>query len=402
MGSSGPEQPAPRPRPWSLRWRRWLAWWRAEWRAWFQPARPPPPSLVDREREADHLIQQMGRRLGFDRTVDGSVITLRGVRGPFRATVRVRKRRAPGEQLRFEQHIRVESEQPLVESTVRIEPRVGAGGALRAHEPVFDRVAMVQGPVPVARAVLSARLRAAVLGQGGVWTLEPRALAWTAWRAPTDLATITEQVLSLAGQRAEEGPHPIQGLQRRVCEDPVAGVRSAALQILLERFGDDPAARAAAEAAVTDGNASLRFAAARALGAEGLETLVALVRDPATPPGIRWAAAGRIDDVNRLRHAAWHLIGARPLEVRLEGLQLLGRVGGPADLADLEALTRKRPSTLRAAAARARDRVRLRHAELGAGQLGIVEAESEAGRLSDASAEPGDEDERRLRSGADR
>jgi HEAT repeat protein len=204
-------------------------------------------------------------------------------------------------------------------------------------------------------------------------------------------------------------------------DEPDPGVRLNALLTLAREYPNHPATRPALLAARQDEGAEIRLRAALALGEDGRETLLALVRGEQVEDGCAARAVAGLgeqlteDEAIATLHraldsghsqtaiACLEALSARPsamtepallmafenapTEARLAAVRALGRAGSTAAVSDLLAASETGPSALRAAARQAIAEIQSRLPGAGPGQLTL--AAGEAGALTIPDDQPG-------------
>ncbi|HYH44514.1 MAG TPA: hypothetical protein VEG34_02425, partial [Thermoanaerobaculia bacterium] len=167
-------------------------------------------------------------------------------------------------------------------------------GEIQIGSPAFDDVHLVQGPSALALALLDAETRRKIadLLAGSVRGRAVRAAlrngvleVWPRERGrglPTKhLTAVLEGVIDVA-QRLVAPRDLAARIAANIPEEPEAGVRLQGITVLAREFPEHPDAREALRAARADPSREVRLRAAAALGAEGRETLLALVASDAT------------------------------------------------------------------------------------------------------------------------
>ncbi|HYH44513.1 MAG TPA: HEAT repeat domain-containing protein [Thermoanaerobaculia bacterium] len=304
--------------------------------------------------------------------------------------------------------------------------------------PVFDDEVFVQGDLPLALAVLDAKTRrlVAALMQGSLAIAgqeEPVAVEATVAdgvltvylpeQAPDGerLAGVLAAALGIA-RRLMAPPDIPQRIAENLRREPKEAVELQCLQLLDRDFPDHPATREALLAALQDRGDEVRLWAARRLGEEGRETLLALATNPGTPDAcaaqavaalgprlpaapaeaalrraLTWkrheTARACLEALGRLRHAEAEglmieALGSDGFRVAVTACRALGRAGTAAAVAPLREAAEPAPrSELGQAAHKAIDEIQTRL--IGAAQGQLTLADGEAGALSLAEGEPG-------------
>lgn len=345
----------------------------------------------------------MAQRLEFDRSDEGSHTTLYGTRGSL--SVHITLRRIPWRQTetRFEQRVTVTAPGPVTRDRLEMAPRErGSKTVVTTSDRSFDREVAIRGAELEASVLLSSSARAAVLGNGGHWTLEGPELKWSAQRAPVFLSATTEQIIELVRAFMAAAEDPVEALSQRVRMDPHPEVRRRAFALLLSHYRSDPRTLSTARVALEDRLARLRVDAALALGEPGKPHLVSVLSARSTPYNLRLAVARHLERGDpEVQAVLEQMLDRSELEERISAVELLGRLGGPTALASLEKLAYSLAvhRQLRRAAKDAQARVLTRYRHLEAGQLAVVPSEptgavslpqraGSAGRTSPASADP--------------
>lgn len=366
-------------------WLRLLAFWGLD------QSTPLPGPRKWRVREVDHLLDQTAERLGFERSDDGPATCLRGRRRELEVAVTVR--RIPwGDEVRFQQEVRVLSPKPLTPTPLEFETRTRRSpSGVRTRDPAFDRDMVAHGDEAICLALLSSSARATIVGNAGRWrVLAEGELSWTAHRAPNFLFTSTERVIELVETWRALENDLVRGLSQRARHDPQPEVRRRAFAVLWSRFREDPRSLETARAAMTDRMPQLRMEAALAVGEAGRGTLLDILCARSTPRSLRLVVAGHLPTADPEVVMRLEALAESPdLRSRLMAVELLGRLGGPETVGYLEPLTHRfgAGTKLRRAAKEARTRVLARYANLEAGQLAVIEEADEAGALSEVGAE---------------
>jgi hypothetical protein len=311
-----------------------------------------------------------------------------------------------------------------------IEKRFLGETEIELGAPSFDERCFVNGSPALACSVLDAdvRRRLASLVEGRLEVEEKR---WLGVRAGLSEGTLrlecrdgwgvsSERVRDLLrggldlAQRLTLPPDVPQRIALNLRSEPEPGVRVAALLTLAREYPKHPVTRPALLAARQDASAEVRLRAAMALGAEGQETLRALVADAATNDACAARAVAALgvelpseEAVNALRLAldSGHaetaiaclgtlsvrgtvasedaLLAALlcPLDdVRIAAARALGRAGTADAVRDLLAVSESGPGELRRAARQAIAEIQSRLPGASPGQLSL--AGGEAGALS--------------------
>lgn len=304
--------------------------------------------------------------------------------------------------------------------------------------PVFDDEVFVQGDLPLALAVLDAKTRrlVAALMQGSLAIAdqeEPVVVEATVAdgvltihlpeQAPDGerLAGVLAASLGIA-RRLMAPPDIPQRIAENLRREPKEAVELQCLKLLDRDFPDHPATREALLAALQDRGDEVRLWAARRLGEEGRETLLALATNPGTPDAcaaqavtalgphlpaapaeaalrraLTWkrheTARACLETLGRLRHAEAEslmieALGSDGFGVAVAACKALGRAGTAAAVAALREAAEPAPrSELGQAANKAVDEIQTRL--IGAAQGQLTLADKEAGALSLAEGEPG-------------
>ncbi|MFN8090757.1 MAG: HEAT repeat domain-containing protein [Vicinamibacteria bacterium] len=170
----------------------------------------------------------------------------------------------------------------------------------------FDREVFVSGRPSLAHAVLGAEARAAVLAlargripvPGGPWVeadvevdrgkikVEITESVFDDAERPAVSGALVLWLLDAARRLAAPESVPV-AIAVRAAADPEPGVRLASVRHLIEAFGSDPSTRPALLGARTDPDARVRVEAAQALGDDGVETLLGVVREERTEDALR-------------------------------------------------------------------------------------------------------------------
>ncbi len=186
---------------------------------------------------------------------------------------------------------------------------------IETGDAAFDREVFVSGQPAMARAVLGAEARRAVrwllngriplrdgacveadvqVGHGKITVEVTESVFDPADRPPVSgalLKSLLDAARLLAAPKA-----PAEAIARTAASDPVAGVRLACLRHLLEDLPQDPLTRPALLRAREDPSVPVRLAAALALGDDGRETLVQVVRSPDADDASRARAIEALGD----------------------------------------------------------------------------------------------------------
>lgn len=304
--------------------------------------------------------------------------------------------------------------------------------------PVFDDEVFVQGDLPLALAVLDAKTRrqVAALMRGSLAVAdreEPVAVGATVAdgilmvhlpeQAPDSerLAGVLAAALGIA-RRLMAPPDIPQRIAENLRREPKEAVELQCLQLLDRDFPDHPATREALLAALQDRGDEVRLWAARRLGEEGRETLLALATNAGTPDAcaaqavaalgprlppepaeaalrraLTWkrheTARALLETLGRLRRAEAEglmieALGSDGFRVAVTACQALGRAGTEAAVAPLRAAAEPATrSELGQAAHKAIAEIQSRLIGAARGQLTL--ADGEAGALTLAEGEPG-------------
>lgn len=242
---------------------------------------------------------------------------------------------------------------PVRISAEALVPALVRGADTLTGEPRFDERVRVDAADPVpALALLDAETRdlvAAAVADGATydgrrWALSIADRSWDGARIAQAVRLLARVHRQLARASERDG---IEGVAALAAGDRHAGVRHRALTLLIER---GVASRELLRSRTTDVDASIRYVAARALGADGVGTLRTLVRGGSRSWKVRAATAlsslslppdavreteevlvGALDDAE-LADAA--LLGlARVGTARcIEALKRVAAEGGTADL----------------------------------------------------------------------
>jgi HEAT repeats len=328
---------------------------------------------------------------------------------------------------------------PLGGLTLRREGVLGrARRQIEIGVPVFDDEVYVQGDLPLALAVLDAKTRrqVAALLQGSL-AIEGREqpvevdaalnngilVVHMPEQAPDGerLAGVLAAALAIA-RRLMAPPDIPQRIAENLRREPKEAVKLQCLQLLDRDFPDHPATREALLAALQDRGDEVRLWAARRLGEEGRETLLALATNPGTPDAcaaqavaalgprlpaapaeaalrraLTWkrheTARACLETLGRLRHAEAEglmieALGSAGFGVAVAACRALGRAGTAAAVPPLREAAETSPhSELGQAAHKAIAEIQARLIGAARGQLTL--ADGEAGALSLAGSEPG-------------
>lgn len=175
-------------------------------------------------------------------------------------------------------------------------PKQPAGREIEIGDPAFDDEVWIQGPAPLALALLDAPTRerllpllrgevkapperlplGAVLDAGGLLVL----IRHSAFKDPAEpVYQALRLALAAAPSLAAPADLPAR-LIANLCREPLAGVRRNIVAALAQEYPDHPEARRALLAALQDRHGGVRLRAATALGEDGHETLLALASFP--------------------------------------------------------------------------------------------------------------------------
>lgn len=242
----------------------------------------------------------------------------------------------------------------------------------------FDREVFVSGRPSLAHAVLGAEARAAVLAlargripvPGGPWVeadvevdrgkikVEITESVFDDAERPAVSGALVLWLLDAARRLAAPESVPV-AIAVRAAADPEPGVRLASVRHLIEAFGSDPSTRPALLGARTDPDARVRVEAAQALGDDGVETLLGVVREERTEDALRARAILALGGRLPVDLATVILGRAGDAAQRASGLACVDVLGatGPQALAALQAALSSRDGEVAVAAARALARV---------------------------------------------
>jgi hypothetical protein len=312
------------------------------------------------------------------------------------------------------------------------------GDEIEIGDRAFDRAVHVQGPAPLALALLDPPtrkqlpelLRGKVAQLHGSWiplTLELDRGVLVVRLEDCGIETAERLALALQGALAaapllaapEDLPTRLADNYRNEAE---AGVRLKIVTVLARELPDHPATRRTLLAACRDASTEISLRAATALGADGSDAYLALVDDPATEDSLaaeavaalgdrlslhqlkttlaravridRWETAQAcLESLARRGHAPaegqlLELLAQADPAAALAAARALGRVGTVAAVAPLrEHAAAALPSALRGAARQAIVDIQTRLTGAAPGQLTL--AEDAAGALSLASGTEG-------------
>lgn len=320
-------------------------------------------------------------------------------------------------------------------------PKQPAGREIEIGDPAFDDETWIQGPAPLALALLDAPTRerlapllrgevkapperlplGVVLDAGGILVL----IRHSAFKDPEEPVY---QALRIAVEQAQGLVAPADlpaRLAENLLREPLAGVRRKIVAALAEEYPDHPEARRALLAALQDRHGGVRLRAATALGEAGHETLLALAAFPddahasqaiaALGPRLpaervkalleralkdkrpQTAQACLLNLAERGDAQAEELLlhtfsdeGGDPA-VRVAAAQALGRIGTAASVPALKAeASSLLPNPLSRAARQAVAEIQARLRGAAPGQLSLIQgAVAETGALSFAGGEAG-------------
>jgi hypothetical protein len=309
--------------------------------------------------------------------------------------------------------------------------RVGPGGRLwralgprdlEVGDPAFDSAVLLQGPPLEVRALFDATTRTAAraaLGRFASLKVESGRLTAACDEAVgsgSRLAASDLQVLLDLGRRLRAPETPQSRLAQIAHADPLDTVRAVALRTLTEIAPRHAETRVALRAALNDASPALRLQAARALGDDGVATLLALADDLAAGDALSAEALAVLGDrctVEQARpilqraavtgrtacaQAALAVVArggagevgtiadvlARSSEpIRAAAAAALGAIASPSAIAPLRSALRAESPAVAAAAARAlgpfataAEVAPLREAEARGGELGRAAREA--------------------------
>ncbi len=302
--------------------------------------------------------------------------------------------------------------------------------------PAFDQEVFIQGPAPLAFALLDSHLRPLVgdLLHGGL-NVDGRLTPVQASLVGGELGVVLRgpesessgeafprvlaAVLAIA-RRLVPPPDVPHRIAENLAQEPERGVRLRALGLLTREFPDDPATRTALLAALHDASDEVRLRAATALGYDGRETLLELVlrdgtKDPLVAEAVlalgdglpsapldetlrRALAAGRttvacacLEEIGRRGHTdaealILEAVKAEDRELAVGAVRALGEAGTAAAVPPLREASESR-AELRGVARQAIAEIQSRIPGAGPGHLSLAAAE--AGALSLAAGEAG-------------
>jgi hypothetical protein len=304
-----------------------------------------------------------------------------------------------------------------------------AGRDIETGDPVFDGAIFVGGIPASALAILDARTREMVrrlivpggfsLRQGRL--IRERSVPTTQAEQVTGVIRDATAVGRALAQGAEEPAH--LRLARNAREDPIEAVRSRCLQALCESFPDTPLCEATCRGALSDRSPAIRLAAARALGAKGVDGLEDLIRHRGCPDAVAKGALesllalkpGRdvvlphllalldsgqvsarrlaVETLGRMRHVPAvdrlvALVGEADVETAAAAAHAVGHLGSAGVVPHLRAAAEQRRQDVAVgeAVVEAVRAIQARLTDADAGQLSLPEAEDPAGALSLADA----------------
>jgi HEAT repeat protein len=139
----------------------------------------------------------------------------------------------------------------------------------------FDRTFYVAGPVRLVRALLDAKVRRLLIRESAKSKLE---IVQGELRVETSDREIRDLVpiLLKLGRRFAQAEDTVRLLAYHARRDPEAGVRLQNLLLLIHELPEDPRTAAALRTALEDSSPMVRLRAAKELGAEGRDVLLAL------------------------------------------------------------------------------------------------------------------------------
>jgi HEAT repeat protein len=222
-------------------------------------------------------------------------------------------------------------------------PLADQGGAA-SGDPALDQRYRVRGSRVEALAVLDASTRRALVESRARVTTSDDRLEYVTVGATADAQTIAaelERALALAASLVVPSREAaLDTLAWRCANDPVSGVRRAALETLLAAQPKEPSTRAVCLRALEDPAADVRLIAALELGPAGASAAESVAFDRSADPVLR---------VRALRHRVTHAAADAPavlrraldepaLPLRFEAAQLFGKLRLPEGAGPLLAL----------------------------------------------------------------
>jgi hypothetical protein len=259
---------------------------------------------------------------------------------------------------------------------------LGSRKEIELGDDFFDRQFLIEGPAPLALAVLDAATRQQVWrtmggtialpgARGGSLTCEARLSAGTlrlemleTWgvRLAEHLPPLLEAALALAANLVGPRDVPSQ-LAHNALRDPLWSVRLTNLKTMAREYPRHPETAPMLGAAMADASEEVRLSAAMALGGEGDATLLDLAFG-AAPDEIAARALVALADrlpVDRVVRALGEAIDSGRLETVWACLEIIGRHAPGTELTSAEPYliraTGHAQERLRVAAARALGRV---------------------------------------------
>ena len=292
--------------------------------------------------------------------------------------------------------------------TTAVSKAVG-GHEIEIGDKAFDDEVYLQGPAPLARALLDAETRRLVLEllrgrTGTVWAglvngvlqagipADPGVVPSLHSREDED---VLAGILSLARRLVAPADIPAR-IAENLRSEPEAGVRLQSLLTLVREFPEHPAAREVLLAAREDPDAEVRLRAGIALGPEGRDVLLAVAGGEGAPDATTARAVAALAD--RLTLGEAEKILRRALRTgrettAAECLEILGRRHGPEAIPTLAKVLAVEPGAQGVAAAQALGATEVSEAEpplvdaLGRDSREVRVAAAQAlGRVGGASA----------------
>jgi len=202
----------------------------------------------------------------------------------------------------------------------------------------FDRTFYVAGPVRLVRALLDAKVRRLLIrknAKGGIEIVQGELRVETSDREIRELVPI----LLKLGHQLAQAQDTVRLLADHARRDPEAGVRLQNLLLLIHELPEDPRTAVALRTALADPSPRVRLRAAKELGAEGRDVLLALAGSKGDD-ALSAQAISILGGELPFEHARSILALALDRHRLLTAGACLERLGHSQDAADVETLAK--------------------------------------------------------------